>query len=546
MVRHLPCDHAARYMHTEILKSDGLQAKFLIRARSPTKGHPSVRLQLRTHEERKMPAFPTFPLVTERSPSPSEVLGRLARLGLVVGLGLGSGAGWAEEVSVETSPEQRAEAESGSSQSGQQPSPEEQYRQLIMEAGRQLKQGRPDQTLGLLEQASKLLGGRVTPDILFLAAQAHMGLGNRVKATQILGQLAKEYPQVDRLQLDYAAMLYTLGRDEEADVIFREVREKDLPEQVQRNVERFLERIHRRKSLLVDYDFSVWKDDNVNNAAEVDHVEIPLFGGLRFRVNEKPKEAWVIRTGVNLLHRTPLREDGSLRLNSRVGLARNTARNAKAHNRTWLNLSTGPQWYYLTEFAGLRLPGNFSTDVGYEKRWRGGDPYSGSAWIRLSARQALPGHWAIGGYVRYWDTQYSEGSSALDPEGQALSLYVERWSKGARVTAGWTVSTEHPELLRQRWKSHQAMLGYETVFLHTWRVSAMATLSESRYKGIDGIFGKRRKDQHRNLHVTVSNRAFSWEGYLPELTFGLTETKSNIDLYDRDNFTLRLGFQKLF
>lgn len=47
MVRHLPCGHAARYMHTEILKSDGLQAKFLIRARSPTKGHLSVRFQLR-------------------------------------------------------------------------------------------------------------------------------------------------------------------------------------------------------------------------------------------------------------------------------------------------------------------------------------------------------------------------------------------------------------------------------------------------------------------------------------------------------------------
>jgi len=33
---------------------------------------------------------------------------------------------------------------------------------------------------------------------------------------------------------------------------------------------------------------------------------------------------------------------------------------------------------------------------------------------------------------------------------------------------------------------------------------------------------------------------------LPEVTLGMTETKSNIDLYDRDNVTLRLGFQKLF
>lgn len=470
----------------------------------------------------------------------------VATVGLAVLLSLGCGVGWADEVTPSV-PVKSAEAEPESVQPDGQNASEEKYRQLIMAAGQQLQQGNPAKTLELLKQATKMLGGRTTADILFLAAQAHMGLGNREMATRILGRLAKEYPQVDRLQLDYAAMLYSMGRDEEADAIFREIREKkDLPEPVQRNVEKFLERIHRRKSLLIDYDFSVWKDDNVNNATEVDQVEIPLFGGLRFTVNEKPVEAWVVRTGVNLLHRTPLREDGSLRLNSRVGLARNTARNAKAHNRTWLNLSTGPQWFYLTEFAGHKLPGYAGTDVGYEKRWRGGDPYSGSAWIRLSARQSLPGHWALGGYVRYWDTRYSEGSSRLEPKGQAFNLYAERTFRNARVTTGWTFSTEHPDLSTQRWKSHQGMLAYETVFGPNWHVSAVAMLSENRYKGFDPIFQRRRKDQHRNLHVTVSNRALSWNGYLPEVTLGLTETKSNIDLYDRDNLTLRLGLQKLF
>ena len=461
-------------------------------------------------------------------------------------LSLSCGIGWADEPAVSGSV-RLADTDSKSEQTDKQNEAEEQYRQLIMAAGRHLQQGNPAQTLKLLEQATKMLGGRTTADILFLAAQAYMGLGNREMATRILGRLAKEYPQVDRLQLDYAAMLYSMGRDEEADAIFREIREKKgLPEPVQRNVEKFLERIHRRKSLLIDYDFSVWKDDNVNNATEVDQVEIPLFGGLPFTVNEKPIEAWVARTGVNLLHRMPLQEDGSLRLNSRAGLARNTARNAKAHNRTWLNLSTGPQWFYLTEFAGHKFPGYANADVGYEKRWRGGDPYSGSAWVRLSARQSLPRHWALGGYIRYWKTRYSEGSSRLDPKGQAFNLYAERIFRSARVTAGWTFSTEHPDLSTQRWKSHQGMLAYETVFGLNWHVSAVAMLSESRYRRADPLFQRRRKDQHRNFHVTVSNRALSWNGYLPELTVGLTETKSNIDLYDRDNLTLRLGLQKLF
>ena len=480
------------------------------------------------------------------SSSSSRGICRPICVGLAVFLGLGCGIGWADAPAV-SGFVKSSDADSGSVQTEKQSASEERYRQLILEAGRQLQQGNPSQTLELLEQATRMLGGRTTADILFLAAQAYTGLGNREMAARILGRLAREYPQVDRLQLDYAAVLYSMGRDEEADAIFREVREKkNLPEPVQRNIDKFLERIHRRKSLLIDYDLSVWKDDNVNNAAEVDQVEIPLFGGLRFTVNEKPVEAWVVRTGVHLLHRAPLREDGSLRLNSRVGLARNTARNAKAHNRTWLNLSTGPQWFHLMDLAGQKLPGHAGAEIGYEKRWRGGDPYSGSAWIRFSARQSLPGHWALGGYLRYWDTRYSEGSSRLEPEGQALNLYAERTFRHARVTAGWTVSTEHPDQPTQRWKSHQGMLAYETVFGLDWHVSTVAMLSEVRYKGTDAIFQRRRKDRHRNLHVTVSNRTFSWNGYLPELTLSLAETESNIDLYDRDNFTLRLGFQKLF
>lgn len=493
-----------------------------------------------------MPIFPASRVVAKSLISPFSQFFQPACIGLTVLLALSCGIGWADESTVSGSVK-LADADSTPAQAEKQSESEERYRELIMEAGQQLQQGRPDQTLKILGQATQVLGGRTTADILFLAAQAHMGLGNREMATQILGRLAKEYPQVDRLQLDYAAMLYSMGRDEEADEIFRDIHAKEnLPEPVKHNVEKFLERIHRRKSLLIDYDFSVWKDDNVNNAAEVDEVEIPLFGGLRFSVDEKPVEAWVVRTGVHLLHRMPLREDGSLRLHTRAGLARNTARDAQAHNRTWFNFSTGPRLHYLMDFAGHKLPGQVGADIGYEKRWQGGDPYSGSAWIRFSVRQHLSERWSAGGYVRYWDTRYSEVSSHLEPKGQALNLYAERVFQNARVTAGWTVSTEHPDDLRQRWKSHQGMLGYEAVFDLNWHVSVVATLSENRYKGSDPIFFRRRKDQHRNLHVTVSNRALSWNGYLPEVTLGLTETKSNIDLYDRDNLTLRLGFQKLF
>ena len=478
-------------------------------------------------------------------PTPERFCG-LAQVGLVALLGLGCSDGRADS-SRSPDSDGSSRTEAVSAWSDEWADLREKHKQLVIQAGQQLQKGNPARTLELLTQATRLLGGQVTADILYLAAQAHMGLGDREMATRILGQLAQRHPQVDRLKLDYAAMLYSLGRDEEADAIFREIREKKkLPEPVRSNVEKFLQRIYQRKSLLIDYDISVWKDNNVNNAAEVDQVEIPLLGGLVFTVNEKPVEAWVFRTGANLLHRMPLQKHGGLQLYSTVGLARNTARNAKEYNRTWLNLSTGPHWHYHLESSGRNLPGQTSVDVGYEKRWRGGDPYSGSAWVRISARQHLPGQWAVGGYVRYWDTRYSEAPDRLDPKGHALDLYAVRTFRDARVTAGWTISSEHSDQITQRWKSHQGRLGYETVFGLNWHVSIVAMLAETRHKGVDAIFQSRRKDWYRNLHVTVSNRALAWNGYLPEITFGASETKSNISLYDRDNFTLRLSVRKLF
>ena len=471
----------------------------------------------------------------------------LVRSGWVVLLTLGGSNGWADEPAV-TDTGKSAETRIGFAREEPPADLKETYKRLIVEASGQLRQGNPVQTLQLLTRATQLLEEGATVDILFLAAQAHMRLGNHEVARWILEQLAKQYPHIGRFQLDHAAMLYSLGRDEEADVAFRKIHaKKDLPEPVQRNVEKYLQRIYQRRSLLIDYDFSVWKDDNVNNAAEIDHVEVPLFGGLRFTVNEKPIEAWVAGTAVSLLHRMPLREDGRLRMHSKFRLARNTARNAAEYNRTWLNLSTGPQWYHLMEFFGQRLPGHVGADIGYEKRWRGGNPYSGSTWIRFSARQSLSAQWSVGGYVRYWDTRYSnEDFSQLEPKGQALNLYTEHVSRNTRVIMGWTVSTEHPDQPTQRWKSHQGMLGYETVFGLNWHVSVLASLAETRYRQFDTIFQRRRKDQHKNFHVAVSNQAIAWNGYLPEFTFGTEQTKSNIDLYDRDSFILRFGFQKLF
>ncbi len=66
--------------------------------------------------------------------------------------------------------------------------------------------------------------------------------GEPAEAAQILGQLAESRPEVERFQLDYALALFALGRDGEAESVFRAMRRrKFLPPVVRSNVEQYLE-----------------------------------------------------------------------------------------------------------------------------------------------------------------------------------------------------------------------------------------------------------------------------------------------------------------
>ena len=130
----------------------------------------------------------------------------------------------------------------------------------LLDAGTALKlarkwidEGQPQQAFELLRrvmQAARDEGDIDTTNIRFLAAQALLKMGRPAHAAVILGQLAAERPELNRVRLDYAAALFTLGHDEHAETLFRELRGKeDLPAPVRRNVEGFLERIRGAPAL---------------------------------------------------------------------------------------------------------------------------------------------------------------------------------------------------------------------------------------------------------------------------------------------------------
>ena len=327
-------------------------------------------------------------------------------------------------------------AETGSTQSGQHP--QQLAADAVVVAKDLIATGHPETAYRLLHEAMQAAAadGIDTTDIRYWAAQALLAGRHYPQAAQLLGGLAEERPGLDRVRLDYAAVLFTLRRDDEAEAVFRNIRrDEGLLPSVRRRVEQYLERIRARQRLRIDWDFGFWRDDNVNNAPEVEGVEIPLFGGLRFSLDQRPERAWIARTGARLRWRTPVGEREAMFLETHASVARNTALGASEYNRTFATASIGPRIPYAIRLAGRRRPGLFRADVGVERRWQGGDGYTAGVWTGLGVEQNIARNWRVGMFPRVWITRYDEAADGAQPRG-ALSRSLRRTARRTRLADG--------------------------------------------------------------------------------------------------------------
>ena len=381
----------------------------------------------------------------------------------------------------------------------------------------------------------------------FRQAQELIRAGRFQEAAPILQWILRTRPDLVRVQLDYALVLFRLGRDDEAREIFLSIRRKpDLPAQVQRNVEDYLERIRARDPLQIGFDFGLWHDKNINNASEAETVDIPIFGTtLPFRLNERPKSAWVARTGASLRWRKPVSRRAHIEVTSAV--ARNTAIGHSEYNRTTASLSVGPRIRYFVGGAGQRpLFGQVNMDVGVRKQFHGGDGYSHTGWIGIGIDQAVAPDWRIGTYASRWVTGYNDLAADMEPVGMSLYLGVSRRVGPGWLTVGGRASRETPKRENRRWKAREAILSYGATLWRDFKVSARASLGDREYDGKEALVQKQRKDDTYGLDVKLSHRAISFEGFLPELNLGWSKTSSSVVLYDRNTRTARLGMKRLF
>ena len=386
-----------------------------------------------------------------------------------------------------------------------------------------------------------------TTNVLILLSQVLLRMNQLAVATQVLGVVAARRPQVDRIQLDYAVLLFALGKDDAARAVLFDLRRRQsLSDTQRRNVENILEQIRDRQSVKWEFDVGFWRDDNVNNAPEDETAPIPALGGLRFTLDQRPVSAWIARVGARLRWQRPITESGRLYAETHASVARNNAIGASRYDRTRARLSTGPRLHYTAEIAGRLRPGLLLADLGIQRSWCGGVGCSSGLWARIGVEQSVDWNWRVGGIPRVWIMRYDEETSAANPVGRSLDLYILR-----RIGAGWlkvggSIAREKPRDRLLRWTSRSASIRYDVDIGANWGLSVDGSLTRTTFDTEALLFLTRREDRTHNISLTASHRRLAWEGYLPELTLNWSRTVSSIPLYDRETHVLRLGLRRLF
>ena len=144
-------------------------------------------------------------------------------------------------------------------------------------------------------------------------------------------------------------------------------------------------------------------------------MAIPAFDGLRFTLDQRPVRAWVTRTGLRIRWREPVVAGKGAYFETHASAARNTARGASEHNRTWASVSTGPRAPYAVQVGRRRRPGLARADLGVERRWRGGEGYETALWLGLGLDQTLAQDWRAGCFSQVWATRHDGGAGLGAP-----------------------------------------------------------------------------------------------------------------------------------
>lgn len=356
-------------------------------------------------------------------------------------------------------------------------------------------------------------------------------------AVKLYRQVLSERPDLIRVRLDLARMLFENRQYEAARYQFEKARAEHLPDVVLSNLQGYLEALDRVDSWSGSMEISYLDDNNINNASSSKYVDI---GGRRFSRNADgyPQKGHGVSYGTSLRRDLRIVDHHSVSFQAQL-LGRSYWDNHKYDDlisRIYMGYS-----YSDAEQRFLALPF-------YEKRWYGTDPYSFGAGVRAEYSKLLSPNWQVSSALEYQRLSYNEDRYRyLDGHGELVSGSLGyAFSSRLALYAGLDLGRQNTRSESDSSSLAGVRLGLEAELPFGVSTSFLVSGVERVYDRESDIFSIRRRDLEGGYILTLWHRRVYFMGVMPKLNFSYRSVSSNIDYYSYDQRKIYLTLTKAF
>lgn len=393
-------------------------------------------------------------------------------------------------------------------------------------------QGRHVEALTLLDRIPVTFQNRI--GILFLRGRIAVAQGMLNTAVKYYRQILRERPELVRVRLELARVLFLLKEDDASRHHFELALGYNPPPEVRANIERFLSAIRRRRNVKFGISISIVPDSNIN--AATDNSEVTLFG-LPFQLTRNARR----QSGIGLAVK------GNADLSQPIGS------NYKFETGVWVRHVEYEVKQFddtqLRGYAGIRYvhdSGDITLRALSSRRWFGNDGYNYTVGglFGVGERIAPRLHVGValsGERIDYDKADYLDGARIT---GQGRIAYAVSSQSSANVFAGMT-----REITEDSAYSNTAPFvgaSYYTDLPFGFGLSAGPQITLREFDQPIAAFGVKRFDRIVAVSTKITYREDLIFGFAPLLTYTYTKNYSNISIFEYQRHQVEFGLTREF
>ena len=408
---------------------------------------------------------------------------------------------------------------------------------------------------GALEILRKIeFGRRNWKDIQFLRGMAAMESAVQTEPGDVRDALLAESvtafrrildadPELTRVRLELARVLYIQEDDEAAKEHFERVMVSDVHPNIKVNAQIFLDSIHQRRRLKWNFGMGLTRDTNIDSTSKERVVNFPRRDYLALRQVQFNLPKVDSGLGVSVSTGFDYSEPVSGKWVYSGEIFRSEYK-GRQYDRMVMYADAGPRWFFNGGRQRLTLTGTVRRD------WSGYDiPHFFEYGGRLQTMQFVGRDWqlvqSLSVSQRLFRQKFQRNSGGI----ARLSFDAyHRLNAVTRVNFGASTGWNRPRNKRMRNRTYGARIGTSRDFGGGITLGGSLSYTKTSYWGSGGTltkdFGKR-TDQNSSAQITLNKRDLTVRGFSPRLVFSRNRLRTNAAArsYNRNLIEIKVNRQ---